>query len=208
MLYLIYINRDAEEMEMLITYLLNHYKIDKIHLLGHSTGCQDIIKFISVTKYSNLIGCCFLQGPASDRESALLEKSKEEIDKYVKIAKEYIDKNEPNKLMPNECFYVPITTYRYYSLNSKYGEDDMFSSDYSDEDFRTIFEHIPKNVKVSFIESENDEYIPDFVNKMKLIERMSKCVENGYFYLLKEANHGVDKNKEDLIKYVVNFINN
>lgn len=203
-IWLIY--RDADEIELLITYLLSHYKIDKFHLLGHSTGCQDIIKFLSVTKYSNLIGCCFLQGPASDRESTLMEASKEEVEKYLKISKEYIDENKPNKLMPTESYFVPITAYRFYSLNSKFGDDDMFSSDFTNEDFKTIFKHIPKSIKICFIESENDEFIPNYVNKTELIERMANSVENGYFYLLKGTNHSVDKNEEDLIKYIINFL--
>lgn len=185
---------------------MSHYKIDKLHLLGHSTGCQDIIKFLSVTKYLNLIGCCFLQGPASDRESTLMETSKEEVEKYLKISKDYIYKNEPNKLMPTESYFVPITAGRYYSLNSKFGDDDMFSSDFTNEDFKNIFKHIPKNVKICFIESENDECIPDYVNKTELIERMANSVENGYSYLLKGTNHSVDKNEEDLIKYIINFL--
>lgn len=202
---IIYIIRDSIELDKLIDYLIYNYHATDIYLLGHSTGCQDIIKYLKTGDNTGIIRGCFLQGPVSDRESGMFLE-KEKINYYVPIAKELIENNKSDELMPRNAEYIPITAYRYYSLYGVNGDDDYFSSDLSDEKFIELYQHI--KVPIIFIESENDQFIPPSVNKLQHIQRMASFIPMnlGKYLLIPNTDHGVTNNYEILINYIVDYI--
>ena len=69
----------------------------------------------------------------------------------------------------NECMPmgandgIPITAYRYHSLAGHMTDDDMFSSDLSEEQFQSRLSHV--QVPTLLVYSESDQYVPSYVNK-------------------------------------------
>ncbi|CAO1620160.1 unnamed protein product [Parajaminaea phylloscopi] len=66
---------DAQEMAQAVTWLRTQQKKDKIILMGHSTGCQDVMAYLSIDGGSAargddaIVDAAILQAPVSDREA-------------------------------------------------------------------------------------------------------------------------------------------
>ena len=64
------LKEDIEDLDLIISHILSHSSYDDIYLIGHSTGCQDIMKLLqSQLQKKYPIKKCILQAPVSDRDS-------------------------------------------------------------------------------------------------------------------------------------------
>lgn len=63
---------------------------------------------------------------------------------------------------------------RLLSLFTKDGLDDMFSSDFTDEELNQKFGHIKDRWPICLAFSVDDEYVPDFVDVRRLGRRLGK----------------------------------
>ncbi|RVX21971.1 hypothetical protein CK203_001365 [Vitis vinifera] len=108
------------------------------------------------------------QAPVSDREyRATLPQTAAMID----LASTMISEGRGLELMPREADEgAPITAYRYHSLCAYVGDDDMFSSDLSDDQLRMRLGHMSQT-PCQVIFSMADEYVPEYVDKKALVER-------------------------------------
>ncbi|KAG0542156.1 hypothetical protein BDA96_02G078900 [Sorghum bicolor] len=135
------LEQDALELDQLISYLINKENSEGVILLGHSTGCQDIVHYMRTNfACSKAVSGVILQAPVSDREyRATLPETAEMID----LAAKMISEGRGMELMPREANPdAPITAYRYHSLCSYMGDDDMFSSDLSEDQLRQRLGHM------------------------------------------------------------------
>lgn len=164
----------------------------EIVLMGHSTGCNDILLYLE--SHSNLaIKGVILQAPVSDTESS--------DEQAVKVKLKLIEDSNPNEL------YIELPQIglwrkeRYISLYKKYGKEDVFSS-YLDD---SMFSKWIKKIKILAVLSGSDEYAKkDMKNKFSL---MGKVCE------IEDADHSIS-NKElqnilieeiDKFLYEINF---
>lgn len=127
----------------------------EIVLLGHSTGCNDILAFLEKTIPNN-VKCVILQGPVSDTESI----SREEAENIISM----IECSNP------ETRYIEIKDGiiwlkdRFISLYSIKGKEDFFSS-YLDD---SMFERWKSQIPILSVLSGKDEYCQvDMVDKFK-----------------------------------------
>ncbi|TVU40014.1 hypothetical protein EJB05_13459, partial [Eragrostis curvula] len=135
------LEQDALELDQLISYLINKENSEGVILLGHSTGCQDIVHYMKTNfACSKAVSGVILQAPVSDREyRATLPETAEMID----LAAKMISEGRGMDLMPREANPdAPITAYRFHSLCSYMGDDDMFSSDLSEDQLRQRLGHM------------------------------------------------------------------
>ncbi|KAL9250568.1 UPF0613 protein PB24D3.06c-like protein, partial [Drosera capensis] len=135
------LEQDAAELDQLISYLINKKDSEGVVLLGHSTGCQDIVHYMRTNAAcSRAVRASILQAPVSDREyRANLPETAAMID----LASAMISEGRGSELMPREANPdSPITAYRYHSLCAYMGDDDMFSSDLSDDQLRMRLGHM------------------------------------------------------------------
>ncbi|KAF7144561.1 hypothetical protein RHSIM_Rhsim04G0207200 [Rhododendron simsii] len=161
--------QDAMELDQLISYLINKEESEGVVLLGHSTGCQDIVYYMRTNApCSRAVRAAILQAPVSDREyRATLPETAAMID----LASEMIGDGRVSELMPREANPdAPITAFRYHSLCAYNGDDDMFSSDLSDDQLKMRLGHMT-NTPCQVIFSMADEYVPDYVDKKALVDR-------------------------------------
>ncbi|KAJ3441688.1 hypothetical protein M0812_13701 [Anaeramoeba flamelloides] len=185
---------DCEDLDHLLCLLSSDYKAQNIILIGHSTGCQDILWWCEHGKYHDLVTNIVLQAPVSDRDLFRFfdkqeheqqekkieeeEEEKEKVDeKENKKEQEVETKSEPsedyqnlllkskqliNQKKPLEIVNflekTPISAYRWYSLNSRLGDEDYFSFDLSQNE---IFERVKKitTMHVLLVFSGNDEFV-------------------------------------------------
>ncbi|KKF95411.1 hypothetical protein CFO_g2233 [Ceratocystis platani] len=172
---------DIEDISALVEYLRKLGR-EKIVLLGHSTGCQDIIKYSMLKDKVPSVDGFILQGPISDREAFehVLVK-RDEMDSYHKALEyaklaahdaQYRAGDDilgwmPRWFMPEVIRNTPFTISRFHSLLNVGGGDDLFSSDLSSKAVSKVWTSLAKPAMV--LHSGKDELVPDFVNKEELI---------------------------------------
>ncbi|CAH6721886.1 putative fusarinine C esterase Sidjp [[Candida] jaroonii] len=217
------LQQDNIEIGRLVSYLRSEKggSRKKIILMGHSTGCQDTIRYLCNYSYqekfqkSMEIDGGILQAPVSDREGIAEDVGEDNLDKLVEQVKvEYLDKGLKNQMLPLNFTRVslgyPTTAYRFHSLFSKFGDDDFFSTYITDEQLKDSFGKVKKPLLSLY--GDEDQYTPVFVDKQNLISRWQKATDEKYWSklskVLLKANHTVDDPQatEDLIETVKKFV--
>ncbi|CAL5089369.1 unnamed protein product [Urochloa decumbens] len=198
------LEQDALELDQLISYLINKENSEGVILLGHSTGCQDIVHYMRTNfACSKAVSGVILQAPVSDREyRATLPETAEMID----LAAKMISDGRGMDLMPREANPdAPITAYRYHSLCSYMGDDDMFSSDLSEDQLRQRLGHM-STTQCQVIFSMGDEYVPEYVDKKALVDRLCRALGGAEKVEIEWGNHALSNRAQEAVRAIVDFV--
>ncbi|KAL1901297.1 hypothetical protein Cpir12675_000530 [Ceratocystis pirilliformis] len=197
---------DVQDIKALVKYLRTIGR-KKIVLLGHSTGCQDIMTYNKLKDEVPPVDGFILQGPISDREAFknIIAKPEEMLN-YLE-ALEYARENEiaagvgsdeilgwmPRWLIPKAVRNLPFTIYRFLSLSTVGGDDDFFSPDLSSEQVSTIWKSLTKPAMV--LHSGNDEFVRSSVDKKGLISEWKAAGPkvSSLSGVIPNANHAVSE---------------
>ncbi|XP_022856569.1 UPF0613 protein PB24D3.06c-like isoform X1 [Olea europaea var. sylvestris] len=202
--------KDALELDQLISYLINKEDSEGVVLLGHSTGCQDIVYYMRTNAAcSRAVRAAILQAPASDREfKATLPETASMID----LASTMISEGRGSELMPLEANPdSPITAYstilscRYHSLCAYNGDDDMFSSDFSEDQLKQKLGHM-SNIPCLVMFSMADEYVPDYVDKKALVNRLFRAIGGAEKVEINYGNHSLSNRTEEAVQAIIEFV--
>ncbi len=174
-----------EEDRLAIIKLIKYYKEQgkRVFLLGHSTGCQDVLWLLSKTP-DIVIDGAILQAPVSDREYAfdVDPTGTEELLCWANS----VDDLYKNVRLVNR---VPMSAYRVKALYEKMGDDDFFSSDLTVEQMKSKIGKLA-HVPLFAIHSGEDEYIPKWVDKEELYRKLETAYSLDTIVIPK-ANHGI-----------------
>ncbi|XP_050373932.1 UPF0613 protein PB24D3.06c [Argentina anserina] len=197
------LKQDAMELDQLISYFINKEDSEGVVLIGHSTGCQDIVHYIRTNAAcSRAVRAAILQAPVSDREyRATLPETAAMID----LASTMITEGRGSELMPSEADLAPITACRYHSLCAYNGDDDMFSSDLTDDQLRLRLGHMT-NTPCQVIYSMADEYVPDYVDKKALVQRLCKAMGGAEKVEIEHGNHSLSNRVHEAVAAIIDFI--
>ena len=138
------LDRDAEELGVLLRYLVRERGATSFALIGHSTGCQDIVQFMKVADddVRALVRVAVLQAPVSDREAATLEGSAADRAAMLKKAEAMIKDGRGDEIITLQYGFVPLSASRFASLTGRGGPDDVFSSDFTDAELGEKLGHL------------------------------------------------------------------
>ncbi|KAG0367688.1 hypothetical protein BC939DRAFT_477712 [Gamsiella multidivaricata] len=182
------LQEDVRELDVLFTFLREERAKTALFIIGHSTGCQDAISYASYGQHRGAIQGVVLQGPVSDRE--FMASSMDMYGKYLRLAQRMINDGKGQELMVREVDVAPVTAYRFNSLASVGGDDDMFSSDIPFERMQALFGQV--KVPVIWVHSGKDEYVPDNVNKEQLVSKLTAaCPTSAGAIVLPDADHAI-----------------
>lgn len=218
--------KDAYELGKCVSYFRTIKPTSgKIVLMGHSTGCQDVMEYLvgEGSKDRPKIDGGILQASVSDREAMLKLMSTETYEYSVRIAREMIDEGRGEDILPKATnggfFGDPCSARRWLSLASPdgNGDDDYFSSDLCEEQLRRSFGSIGNSAVLSIIYSGNDEYVPDSVDKVALVKKWLGFVRDGGGDVMEEfstvvagASHNFMGNPkhviDEMVQKVVGFV--
>eukprot|EP00871_Galdieria_phlegrea_P001306 jgi/Galph1/2176/GphlegSOOS_G843.1 len=200
------LDKDVEELDTLIDFLIEHHHPECIFLVGHSTGCQDAVTFFRKGRNASLIRAIVLQAPVSDRDFLQsLPRANERLEKAKEIYEE-----GPNTLLNGELFtsvFPVLSAGRFLSLAERLGDDDMFSWDLSSEELESRLRHM-RNAPTLAIFSEQDEAVPSWVSYPVLAKRLC-TVMGAEWHILPGANHAISNSQEarmEFIDWVVSFL--
>jgi hypothetical protein len=105
-----------------------------------------------------------------------------------------ITRGEQNETMPTtlipSIFMSPITAYRWQSLIANGGDHDYFSSDISGATLGGSFGKL--NKPTLLLPLENDEMVPESVDKQVLLQRWIQASPEGLVDYLSGLNPGAD----------------
>ena len=148
---------DAQEIAQLAEHLLTRSDspcTGKLVLMGHSTGCQDVVTFLSEERLNLKTGQQILvhggicQAPVSDSEYFDSHHGRQDSAReLLSKSQEYVKKGLPGALLDRSHIFPvrtsvngrgegnsaavltpALTAYRFASLNGHHGDDDLFSS--------------------------------------------------------------------------------
>ena len=116
----------TNELNELCNYLVAHRNCHCLALIGHSTGCQNIIHFLKHGDpvWISKVRLAVLQAPVSDREHAMMESST--YQRNLEMALNWQKQGKEEELMPRQAFWAPITAQRFLDLQQRGGADDFF----------------------------------------------------------------------------------
>ncbi|KAI9270799.1 hypothetical protein BDA99DRAFT_478753 [Phascolomyces articulosus] len=182
------LQKDSDELDHLVRYLTTKRNKSKILFLGHSTGCQDCYRHNKYGKMSESIMGYVLQAPVSDRE--VMMKYLEGYEKYLKDAKKMIDEGKGKDLMPRSANETPCTAERFYSLGAVGGDDDVFSTDLSDDMIRQLYEGVNRPMAMVF--TKDDECYMSEIPPTQVMERyQSFCPAIRKTCLIEDGGHSL-----------------
>ncbi|BBN11144.1 hypothetical protein MPTK1_5g09420 [Marchantia polymorpha subsp. ruderalis] len=196
--------QDTAEIEQLIYFLINEEASQGVMLMGHSTGCQNIVHYLRRgSSCSKAVRGAILQAPVSDREyRATLPETPGLLD----LAEIMIKEGKGEELMPREADpCAPINALRYRSLCAFLGEDDMFSSDLTDAQLKNRLGHMER-FPCQVIFSMRDEYVPDYVDKKALVQRLCVAMGGAEKVEIQWGNHSLSNRVQDAVRAVVDFV--
>ncbi|KAL8801201.1 MAG: hypothetical protein Q9223_006958 [Gallowayella weberi] len=182
------ISQDVEELGQCVQYFQSLRPNGKIVLMGNSTGCQDVLGYLSFEGSRPKVEGGILQAAVSDREAMEMIYPQDEYEKYNKMAQRWVKEGKGDQMLPNDVSLpilgARVTANRWLSLASPgpehAGEDDMFSSNLGDTRFQSTFGMAGKRgVALMILFSGNDAFVPKTVDKEALVGRMEKAFVDG-----------------------------
>ncbi|KAF3047096.1 hypothetical protein E8E12_011198 [Didymella heteroderae] len=223
------LQKDAKELAQCVEYFRKLRPGKTVVLMGHSTGCQDIMEYLVGKGHDSRppINGAILQGGVSDREAwAFLLSSQEEKQSCANVlaeAQRLIKEGKGREIVPRENNIVQkelgaaISAYRTNSLLAKEGDDDYFSTDLSDASLRNTFARFPRDVKIMFLLGSEDPFVHTSTDKRALLSRWAGFVKEGgasvdevHGGVIEGGHHNLDGDPEevvgDLLKRVVGFV--
>ncbi|XP_047975590.1 UPF0613 protein PB24D3.06c-like isoform X2 [Salvia hispanica] len=173
------LKQDANELDQLISYLIDNEDSHGVILLGHGHGCQ---------------------APVSDREYF------QEAGSMIDLATTMINHDRPYDFMPRKAHPdAPITAYRYHSLHTRNGEDDMFSSDLSDKELKEKLGHMSATPSL-VIYSMAGEHVPQHVNKQEFGGRLCRALGGAEMVEIESANHSLSNWIKEAVHAIMEFV--
>lgn len=210
------LQRDCDELQELMRYLIDYRNAEEFCFVGHSTGCQDAVYFLgnAAKDLCDKVSVVGLQAPVSDREGAAMVEGYSE---HLCAARSLVEEGNGQEMMPRSAFWAPITAQRFLDLHEKGGMDDFFSSDFTDDELAVKLRHIGKDrnalLRVLVACSGADEYVPSHVDSRALTNRfvaaMNLDCPDGHpvaiGLYLEKGNHNLSLGPEDGESFVKNL---
>lgn len=207
------LDQDVDQILALLTYLLMKQINPRLILMGHSTGCQIICRFLEKMATSNdegrdkllsKIDTIILQGAVSDPE--ILQS--EDPDTYHELLQEALVSKNRNVILNKPIFGdYQISAQRALDLLQKHGLEDFFSC-LHEEDLQFSVNRLvncfsildssnkrtAKRTKIVFLMGAEDEYLPSLAKWTEMVRRVVKEVEERsnidcQSSIIKGANH-------------------
>jgi pimeloyl-ACP methyl ester carboxylesterase len=216
------LKQDAAELALCVDYLQDVRKgTGKTVIMGHSTGCQDVMKYLSGPDHETRprVEGAIIQASVSDREALVEMLAEGQYESSVAAAKAMVAAGKGEEILPSEethgFFNCPVTARRWLSLASPEhdGDDDYFSSDLTDAQLLKTFGSVPRGTTLCILFSGSDEYVPKFVDKTALVDRWIQIAKAGggavdevNSGIIEGATHNLCGSPEDVVQELISRV--
>lgn len=164
----------------------------KIYLVGHSTGSQKAVYYLTRHTNQKKIAGVILLSPLSDFAGVLHRLDLKEYETVLKIAKALVDQGSPHVLLPSTIWPEPIDAQRFLSLYTPVSTEDIFS--YPTPDKETLFSKL--TIPTTVIFGQEDEFADRPISEIQSwFDHKSQSTQYAS-YLIAGANHGFDDHEK------------
>ena len=213
--------KDATELAACVSYFRGLNPAGKIILMGHSTGCQDCMEYLTGNESEDrpAIQGVILQAAVSDREALGTVMEPEVLRKSVVLAKEMVAAGLGSDILPAAAtahlFGNSCSASRWLSLISPEhdGADDYFSSDLTDAQLQNSFGRLPATTPLCILNSEKDENVPGYVDKENLVKKWIGVTKKGggvvdelHSGVIPKASHNLAEDSDEVVDEVFNRV--
>ncbi|EDR26881.1 hypothetical protein, conserved [Entamoeba dispar SAW760] len=208
------IDDDVDDIEQIIQQIIRGQEVHEIFIIGHSTGCQDIMRMYEKQVHLKYpIKKCVLQAPVSDRDSVrndleVIREKKRLLKKY-QMKEEDLSQSTTNDEKIELCQYkycsiVPLLERRFISLFMRKGNEDFFSEDMKKTEIIERYRNV--SLPSLFVFSMKDQYIPlDNTQYNLLINKIKELNSNIQVEQIQD-NHEISEKGIEFITKIKCFI--
>jgi alpha-beta hydrolase superfamily lysophospholipase len=222
------IARDADEIAKIVAFTKEHRPNGKVVIMGHSTGCQDCMQYLTGAGADHRphVDGAVLQAPVSDREAIEAELPKGFVQEAntlaLKLCREKKDKDiMPNRLTSPLFGRVAVSARRWVDIASPgpdhRGADDFFSSDFEADRLKESFGKLPAKTPVLILFSGSEENVPSSLDKEALVKKWTGVakeaganIDDTNGGVVPGASHNLNGNPDsvvqDLVRRVLGFV--
>jgi alpha-beta hydrolase superfamily lysophospholipase len=178
--------------------------VKEVYLVGHSTGCQKSIYFLSRRGKQKLVKGVVLIAPMSDWAAAVKMTKAEDLERAEKWARKMVKEGKKDELLPKEVWPWINDAQRYLSLNTPESKEEIFT--YGQEEKIPTTMHKVKSPTLVIL-AEKDEYRDRPMTKIaKWFEENSRS-KDLKVEVVEGALHGFGGFEKDLAEAIKNWMN-
>lgn len=203
------VSEDAREIHQLVGVLSSEYGCEHVILLGHSTGCQDAMMYAK--RYGLLLRGVILQGPVSDREFFRGYLGETKYTSLISLSRDMLKKGRGEEVafvFREWNSVVPVSARRWLSLSDVGGEDDMFSSDFSEQSLADTMRSL-QNIHTLVLMSGADEcQVPYGVDPAEMGQRLKDAIggSSAKLCVIEGGSHDLSHNVREASEVIIEFI--
>lgn len=177
---------------------------EKVLLVGHSTGCQKSIYYLSRKGKQGQVKGVVLLAPMSDYAAALKHEGAGKLRTIEEMAKDLVNKNKPGEILPLEIWPAMHDAQRWLSLYTPDSEEEIFSYAQSGRIPATL-RKVKTPILVVF--AGDDEY-RDRSNK-QLVKWFDKNIKtkNKKIVVIEKAPHSFRKYETKVAQEIADWLN-
>lgn len=159
-----------------------------IVLVGHSTGSQKSIYYLSKRNNQKKVKAVVLLSPLSDFAGIISQLSVEDYKNLLKISEALVMQGTPHQLLPTTIWPQLADAQRFLSLATPMSEEEIFS--YYDPNKKSVFSTVTIPTLVIF--GQEDEYRDRPISQIvKWFDTHQKS-DDYHSVIIKNGNHGFD----------------
>lgn len=173
--------------------------VKKVHLIGHSTGCQKAVYYVSQLKKQSKIKSVILFAPLSDYSVGIQDPHYAEKLGYAQLL---VKSGQKHQLLPQKLYSELLSAQRYVSLYSPNSKEEIFTyaSDKKAKILRTV------SIPTLAVFGENDEYLDRPV--LELVEWFEENIHAKAKQVewIEGANHSFKGEEKQLGKLITSWL--
>ncbi|EFN58570.1 hypothetical protein CHLNCDRAFT_140723 [Chlorella variabilis] len=202
------LDQDADELHQLATHLRAEWGSQGMVIVGHSTGCQDAVRYAQRHRSSSAaapLRGVVLQAPVSDVEWLATQAGTEErVAAARRMAAE--GRGEEVAFRAFDIDGAAVTARRWLSLAAPGGDDDMFSSSLSDAQLAAVLGPL-RGLPALVLLSGEEEYLPPGLDYLAVGRRLVQAVgPSGRLEVVQGATHALDGKEEEGAAVIADFV--
>lgn len=175
--------------------------IKQLFLIGHSTGCQKSIYYLSRTGKQHEVSGAILICPMSDYAFALHSEDPQALARATRYARKMVENGKSSALLPSDVWPEVLDAQRFLSL-------------YTPESVENIFTYAQPEVKPDLLQNitvplliliaENDEYADRPTSE--IADWFTSRTYNATVHLIEGSLHGLTDKSDEVRNFITNWL--
>lgn len=175
----------------------------QIFLLGHSTGCQKSVYYLSKRRHQSDVAGVILLSPMSDYAGMIHSTPRDQYETALHTAQQLILEKKPHELLPLSVWPEVVDAQRFISLYTPKSDEEIFSYAHPKDIPHAL--HILK-VPTLVVIGEKDEYRDRPTKKITAWFKKHIQTPSSKIVIIPQANHSFYTNEREVATAILQWI--